>query len=108
MCVFVFACLCVCAHNCICIFAYYFYESIEPVSLRERPMNSALFISLSVCNAFFSGLAHYVFLICDMMLGFNKVWDPSFAKNSSFAQIWVNGPKFGPKINFPELFFKSV
>ena len=56
---------------------------------------SKISICISVCNTFFSGLAHYFFLIFWIKSGFNKHY--KVTKNSCFAQSGVNGPCLAPK-----------
>ena len=60
----------------------------------------------SVCNAFFSGLAHYFFLTYFLKLRFNKlgiVLEPFFEKNFFFYPKWCKWAIFGLRINSSEV-----
>ena len=92
-----------------------FFLFLDPRLLPAGPMNSGLsvhtFVRPYICNAVFSGLAHYFFLIFCMKLRFNKylkVTEPIFWGKLLLCPKWGKWGIFGPKINIFGIFSKSV
>ena len=76
---------------------------IQSPALPEDPMDSALSVRPSVCNADFSELAHYFFHIFCIILRFhkcNKVTEFFFEKNLFYAQNGINGAFLSSKSTF--------